>query len=148
VSIVLDGLNLTDLATNGTQFEFRRGTPSDLPEYIGQDDSVPGAAGRDPGQWMKTVLPVRLYGQVIGAGSTLAAQQASFRTRMDAVKAAMDVASLVTITTEDLFGVGSATLSNCRPERMVAETEFGDILWIGFLELTCIDSPPEWVTGS
>jgi hypothetical protein len=60
----------------------------------------------------------------------------------------MDVASLVVIETTDEFGVGSATLSDVQPLRMVAEAEFAEIVWIGRLELECIDSPPEWVTGS
>jgi hypothetical protein len=31
---------------------------------------------------------------------------------------------------------------------MTAQSEFSEIIWIGFLEFECIDSPPEWVTGS
>ena len=57
----------------------------------------------------------------------------------------MDPDSLLTITTAGEFGAASATLENCRPQRMVTQSEFGSIQWIGHLELICIDSPPEWV---
>lgn len=146
--IELDTLDVTDLATNGTLFEFRRGHPSDLAEYVGEDDDVPLAEGMDPGRWRRTSRTVVLYGCVIGTGSTVAAQQASFRTRMDALKAVMDPAELIVISTTGEFGMTSATLSNVRPMRLVAEVEFADLYWSGTLELVCIDSPPEWVEGS
>jgi hypothetical protein len=139
---------VTSLATNGLRFEFRRGMPGDLAEYVGANDDIPYASGQDFGAWRKTKRFVRLYGVVIGTGATLALQQSSFRTRMDALKAVMDVAALVTIETTDEFGLPSATLSDVQPLRMTAETEFADMLWIGFLELECIESPPEWVVGS
>jgi hypothetical protein len=146
--IEIDNLDVTDLSTNGLLFEFRRGMPGDLPEYVGANDDIPYASGQDFGAWRRVKKFVQLYGQVIGSGNTFAEQQASFRSRMDALKAVMDVASLVEIETTDEFGVGSATLSDVQPLRMVAEAEFAEIVWIGRLELECIDSPPEWVTGS
>ena len=146
--IEVDNLDVTDLDTNGLLFEFRRGMPGDLAEYVGANDDIPYASGQDFGAWRKVKRFVQLYGQVIGTGDTFEEQQASFRSRMDALKAVMDVATLVVIETEDEFGVGSATLSDVQPLRMIAEAEFAEIVWIGRLELECIDSPPAWVTGS
>jgi hypothetical protein len=142
--IEIASLDVTDLAANGLRFEYRRGMPGDLAEYVGANDDIPYAEGQDFGAWRRTKLFQQLYGCVIGTGSTVAAQQASFRTRMDALEAAMDVKSLVTIETTGEFGVASATLSSVQPLRMTAVEEFGGIIWIGYLELECIDSPPEW----
>ena len=146
--IEIDSLDVTDLDTNGLMFEFRRGMPGDLAEYVGANDDIPYASGQDFGAWRKVKRLVRLYGTVIGEGSTAEAQQTSFRSRMDALKAVMDVAEVVTIDTTGEFGTASATLSDVQPLRMIAEAEFAEIVWIGVLELECIDSPPEWVIGS
>ena len=146
--IEIDSLDVTDLSNNGLLFEFRRGMPGDLAEYVGANDDIPYAEGQDFGAWRRTKRFVQLYGCVVGAGDSAAEQQASFASRMAALKAAMDVAQLVVIETEDEFGYGSATLSNTQPLRMTAQEEFAGIIWIGYLELESIDSPPEWVTGS
>ena len=144
MSITVGALDVTDLTTNGLLFEFRDGQPSRIPEYVGADDDIPLASGQDPGQWRATVRNVRLYGVVVGTGATLALQQSSFRSRMAALVAVMDVDSLVTITTAGEFGATTATLTNCRPMRMTTEFEFGSVYWTGFLEFTCIKSPPNW----
>lgn len=146
--IEIDSLDVTDLSTNGLLFEFRRGMPGDLAEYVGVNDPIPGAAGMGFGVWTRQKRIVRLYGCVVGTGATSALQQASFATRMAALKAVMDVAELVVIETTGEFGLASATLSDVQPLRMVAEAEFAGITWIGFLELECMDDPPEWVIGS
>ena len=145
MSITLGALNVTDLSTNGLLFEIREGKPFTLAEYIGADDDIPLASGMDPGKWRASSRTVSLYGVCLGSGADLAAQQASFYDRMIALKTVMDPDSLLTITTAGEFGAASATLENCRPQRMVTQSEFGSIQWIGHLELICIDSPPDWV---
>lgn len=142
--IQLAALNVTDLVTNGLMFEFRAGHPSELPNYVGQDDNIPTATGMDPGNWTAKDRTLRLYGCVIGEGATVALQQSSFRSRMAALVAVMDVDSLITISTTGEFGATSASLTNCRPQRMVTEFEFASIYWQGFLELVSIKSPPTW----
>lgn len=142
--IQLATLNVTSLATNGLLFEFRDGQPSRLPEYVGADDDIPEAAGMDPGAWRARSRNLRLYGIVIGTGVTLANQQASFRTRMAALIAVLNPNVLITISTTGEFGAASATLTNVRPKRTVVEFEFGSLYWEGYLELTCIKSPPNW----
>jgi hypothetical protein len=144
VSITLGSLDVTDLTTNGTLFEFRRGTPADLSEYDGQDDTVPEASGMYAGVWTPRRRQLSLYGVVIGTGSTVADQQSSFRTRMAALVAVMNPSSTITISTTGEFGAASATLTSCRPMRMIADFEFASIYWSGVLELTCIKSPPTW----
>lgn len=144
MSITLGALNVTDLTTNGLLFEFRNGSPSELAEYVGTDDDIPLATGMDPGQWRARSRNLRLFGVVIGEGATVALQQSSFRTRMAALVAVMDPAATLTITTANEFGAASATLTSCRPMRMVSEFEFASIYWSGYLELTCIKSPPNW----
>jgi hypothetical protein len=142
--IQLAALDITSLTTNGLMFEFREGQPAGLPEYVGEDDNVPTAAGMDPGNWTAKRRPLRLYGCVIGEGADVAAQQSSFRSRMAALVTVMDVDSLITISTTGEFGAASASLTNCRPQRMVTEFEFASLYWVGFLELVSIKSPPTW----
>jgi hypothetical protein len=146
--IVLDGLELQSLETNGTWFWFTRGGLQSLPEYRGEDDIVPGASGRDPGQWQKDTREIALHGWVFGTSRT------NFRSRADALLATMDVNSLVTVVVHPPnFGLSTgetATLSNVRPLRIVA-AEPSDLWYEGWevtLELSCIDSPPDWVLGS
>ena len=122
--------------------------PGDLSEYVGENDDVPGSEGQFFGQWRRTKRFAQLYGCVIGAGDDAEEQQASFASRMGALKAVMNPAELVEIDTTGEFGVAAATLSDCQPLRMTATEEFGGIIWIGLLELECIDTPPEWVIGS
>ena len=146
--ITLDGLELWQ---EGYRFEFRAGGPDDLPEYVGADDDVPLASGMDPGLWRARSRLVRLRGVVMGEGSTLAAQQISYRTRMDALVTKMDPNTLVDLVAyEPTFGIsGNWTLSDCRPQRLIEERKVADMWWLGVLELLCIDSPPNWtVTGS
>jgi hypothetical protein len=126
VSILLDALDITNLDTNGLLFEFRDGQPSRIPTYRGTDDVIPQASGMYAGQWTADTRELRLYGVVIGTGATSALQQA------------------VTISTTGEFGAASASLTSCRPMRIVTEFEFAAIYWQGFLEFTCIKSPPNW----
>src|SRR5690606_15508795 len=107
--ITLDGLELWQ---EGYRFEFRAGGPDDLPEYVGADDDIPLASGMDPGLWRARSRLVRLRGIVVGQGSTVAAQQTSYRTRMDVLVAKMDPNSLVDIVAyEPTFGIsGNWTL--------------------------------------
>lgn len=143
-TLTIDGLELWQ---DGYRFEFRAGGPDDLPQYVGEDDDVPGAAGQEAGEWRKQNRLVRLYGQVLGTGDDAEAQQTSYRTRMDALVAKMDVNTPVDLVAyAPTFGLsGSSTLSDCRPMRMIPETVVADLCWIGYLELVCIDSPPDWV---
>ena len=144
--LTIDGLELWQ---DGYRFEFRAGGPDDLPEYVGEDDDVPGASGMDAGTWRKKARRVRLYGQVLGTGADAETQQQSYRTRMDALVAKMDVNTPVDLVAyAPTFGLsGSSTLSDCRPMSMTPERVVADLCWIGFLELLCIDSPPDWVAN-
>ena len=147
--IELASLDVTEV-DDGYRFEMRDGTPSDLAEFVGANDNVPEAAGMVFGQWIAKSRRISLYGCVMGSGDTVEEQQASFRTRMNALLTVMNPAIQITITATNEFGVAEATLEGVQPERLEPEAIVADLYWLGYLHLTCIGSPPQWemVAGS
>lgn len=141
-----------DFATNGLRFTFREGGLQSLPTYRGEDDIVPEAAGREAGSWIADTRELKLHGFVQGDGATAQLIRESFRTRFNLLLAVMDVATLVTVTVyPEHFGLATgttATLTNCRPQRIVGPDP-GELAWYeaweGDLTLMCIKSPPTWV---
>ena len=143
-----------DFASNGLRFSFRAGGLQSLATYRGEDDVVPEAAGRSAGLWIADTREITLHGLVDGViqgGTTEQEIREDFATSFALLLAVMVPSSLVTISVyPPHFGlaVGDfATLLNCRPMRIVgpdpAELEWYRS-WEGDLQLTCIDSPPEW----
>jgi hypothetical protein len=151
MSILLGSLDLNALAADGTHFEFIRGGLQSLATFRGEDDIVPEAAGRDPGQWIADIRDLGIHGIVAGAGASAQAGRESFATRSAALVDEMDPATLTTIVvTAPDFGLAvgeTATLSDVRPMRIVGPdpSTLGYEGWEVTLELVCIDSPPNWV---
>ena len=144
-----------DFSSNGLRFSFRAGGLQSLAIYRGEDDVVPEAAGRAAGLWIADTREITLHGLVDGVVQGGASEQEireDFRTAYGLLLAVMVPSNLVTITVyPPHFGLAVdefATLANCRPMRIVgpdpAELEWYRS-WEGDLQLTCIDSPPEWV---
>ena len=148
--LLLDGLELQDLDA-GYWFDVVDGGPDDVPEVIGEDDEVMGAPGLEAGNWIKRSRPVRLFGVVFGDGATDAAARESYRTRMDALVAKMQVSDLHDLVAHPpnfgLAAATAATLSNVRPQRIVGAPARQDASREMTLELVSIDSPPEWVVA-
>lgn len=151
--LVIATLEVQDaIATNGLRFSVIRGGPQSLAKYRGEDDIVPEAAGRDPGQWIADTREVVLHGIVVGDGATAADVQSSFRTRFAALMAVFVPTTLVTLTAHPPnFGLASgttATLTSCRPMEVLGP-EPSERLWYegweGSLRFECIKSPPDWV---
>ena len=137
-----------DWLTSGLRFTFIRGGLQSLPSYRGEDDVVPGASGRDPGQWTADTRDVVLHGLVAGTSRT------NFRTRADTLLAVMDPTSTVTIVAyPPHFGLSTgetATLSSVRPMSITGPDPSANWYegWEVTLEFVCIDSPPDWVLGT
>ena len=104
--LVLDGLELQDLAA-GIWFDVVGGDPDVPPLYVGEDDEVVGASGREPGEWIADIREVKLFGHVRGVGATTALRRAAYRAKVAALVAKMDATALI-----DLVAHGSATMSN------------------------------------
>ncbi len=142
--IVLDGLELQNIS-GGYWFEVRSGGPDDLSTYRGEDDVIPEASGRDAGAWISDTRDLTMYGIVFGTGST---PRESFRTNMDALIAKMDPTGTISIVVHPPnFGLGTgdtATLASVRPMRITGPSVVGHEVREMTLELTCIDSPPDW----
>lgn len=145
-----DGIKIASLevqgsfTSNGLRFHFIRGGDQSLASFRGEDDIIPAAAGRYPGQWIADTRDVALHGVVAGTS------RENFRTNAAALLAVMDPSTLVTITAyPPNFGLGAgdtATLANCRPMRIVG-ADPSDLWYEGWeltLEFVCIDSPPDW----
>ena len=123
-----DGIKIDDLevqadfATNGLRFTFLSGGLQSRPVYVGGDDDVPVASGRDRGQWRAAYRDVALHGIVVGEGATAELQRVSFRQRTAALLAVMQPSSLVTLVVHPPnFGLSAgetATLANVRPIRI------------------------------
>lgn len=150
--IKIGGLEVAaDFASNGLRFTFMRGGLQSLATFVGEDDDVPLAAGKDPGQWRASYRDVALHGIVVGTGSTAQAVRESFRSRAQALLNVMDPATPVSIVAyPPHFGLGtndSATLASCRP-MSIDGPDPAVLLWYEGWEVTlhlrCIDSPPDW----
>jgi hypothetical protein len=154
---VSDGLKIgslelfADYSTSGYRFTVRQGGLQSLPTYRGEDDVVPGAAGRAPGAFVATGLDVELHGIVEGAGADAEATRGSFAQRMAALLALVHSDELVTMTAyPPLFGLAIgevATLADVRPLRLLgpdpAELEWYQA-WEGSIQLESIATDPRW----
>lgn len=152
-----DGIKLgfvelqADFASNGLYFSFASGGLQSLATYRGEDDVMPEARGRYPGNFMVDQREVSLHGFVRGDGADAQALRESFRANFDILLNQMQPNTLVTITVfPPNFGLAvgyMAALASCRPQRIVGPepTQLWYEGWEGTLELVCIDSPPEWV---
>jgi hypothetical protein len=157
---VADGIKIAsqeiaaDFSSNGLRFSFRAGGLQSLATYRGEDDVVPEAAGRSPGLWIADSRDVVLHGLVDGVivgGTTEQEIREDFATAFASLLAVMIPTTLVTITVyPPHFGLEEgtfATLANCRPMRIVGPDP-AELEWYRSVEcdlqLTCIDSPPEW----
>lgn len=121
--IKLDGLELqADFASSGYIFHFQRGGLQSLPTFRGEDDVIPEAAGREPGEYIADSLEIVLHGFIAGAGATAQARRESFRTRAAALIAKMDPSTLVDLVVyPPNFGLATgqtATITNVRPLRI------------------------------
>lgn len=152
-----DGLKIgglevfADFATSGLRFTVTRGGLQSLPTFVGEDDEVVGASGRDPGEWIADTREVAMHGFVVGTGDDAQAIRESFRTRSAALLAKMHVPTLVDIVAyPPFFGLGTgdtATLPDCRPLSIEGPDPV-DLWFEGWevtLRLLCIGSPPDWV---
>lgn len=151
--LVLDGLELQDHAS-GIWFDVVRGGLDDLAEWVGEDDEVLEASGREPGEWMPDVRPLVLFGHIWGVGATRAASRAAYRAKVDALMhrttGKMRPSNLLTLVAhppnEGLSSGQTATLSSLRP---VGHKNGPIAGWEGArsfeLILESIASPPEWV---
>jgi hypothetical protein len=142
--ITVGGLEICDLSA-GYWSEIVAGGLDDLASFRGEDDVVAEASGRDPGQWIADTRTLQIHTFVLADSAT------SYRSRMDALLAKMDPATLVTVVVyAPLFGLGTgqtATLANCRPRNVTGPPAMGDQGRDCVLELVCIDSPPEWTVA-
>ena len=149
--LVLDGLELQDRAA-GIWFDVVEGGLDDLATWVGEDDEVVGATGREPGEWIADVRPLKLFGHVWGVGATGALRRAAYRAKVDALMAKMQPDNLIALVAhppnEGIATGQTATLSDIRP----VGSKPGPIRgWDGArafeLILESIDSPPEWVVA-
>jgi hypothetical protein len=147
--LVLDGLELQDEAA-GIWFDVVAGDLDTIAEYEGEDDKVVDAAGREPGEWIADIRPLKLFGHVWGVGLTRAARQAAYRAKVDALIAKIHTPTLVDLVAHPPnLGIASgetATLSDLRPLGITPGPPRG---WEGArsfdVMLESIASPPEWV---
>lgn len=149
--LVLDGLELQNIAA-GIWFDVVGGDLDALPTFVGEDDVVLGATGREPGEWLADTMELKLFGHVWGVGADGAARRAAYRAKVDALNAKMQASSLVALVAHPKnFGLATgqtATMSDLRPMGSKPGPVRG---WDGArafeLILECIDSPPLWVVA-
>lgn len=149
--LVLDGLELQDLAA-GIWGDIVEGDLDEPASYVGEDDEVVGATGREPGEWIADVREPVLLIHVWGVGATQALRQAAYRAKVDALKAKMNASNLIALVAHPpnmgLASGTTATLSDLRFTGVKSGPVNG---WEGprtfEIHYECIDSPPEWVVA-
>lgn len=151
--LVLGGLELQDNDA-GIWFDVVEGDPDEPALYVGEDDEVVGATGREPGEWLPDVRQVVLFGHVEGVGATPTIRRAAYRAKVNALVAKMDASQLFTLVAHGggrfpNFGLvtgQTATLSDLRFFGVKPGPARG---WEGNrafeIRYECIKSPPNWV---
>lgn len=147
--LVLGGLELQDIAA-GIWGDVVEGDPDEPPMYVGEDDEVVGATGREPGEWLADIREPVLLIHVWGVGATVAARQAAYRAKVDSLRGKMNAENLIALVAHPPnFGLSAgqtATLSDLRFFGVKIGPTRG---WEGArtfeVRYECIDSPPEWV---
>lgn len=145
-----------DLQTTTLAFDLRSGFVE--PATVrGEDDVIPGAAGRDVGARRADTLRIVLEGHVRGIGATRDERALSWRVASDALSAVLDRA-----LTPGALVVGPVVpdewpdaapylglLQNYGLDARVVNAISGPVqahmsyqTWS--IELECVDSPPEW----
>lgn len=145
-----------DLQTATIHLDLRSGFV-EPPTVRGEDDVIPGAAGRDVGARRADVLRIVLEGHVKGVGGTRDERAASWRVASDALAAVLDRALtpgaiVVGPTVPAQFPDAApylGLLQNYGLDARVVNAISGPVLahmsyqtWS--IELECVDSPPEW----
>jgi hypothetical protein len=150
-NLLLDDLEIGDLYVNGMRFTCSLGGPQSLASWRGEDDVVPKASGRDAGLWTPDFRDVAFHGIVQGDGYEAQDIRESFATRAALLVAKMQPDQLLTISAfNPHFGLAEGfmrTLANVRPQRITGPDPaelFWYEAWEITIELTCIDSPPDW----
>lgn len=133
----------TDIQQNpiGIFFEIVMGI-NELPTVRGKDLVVPGRDGRFVTSRRADTLPLELAGIVIGLGSDVAAQQASYRTLMQIVRATFDRAQDPWELAGTLEDGSTATISVRCVDMKVTETA-GSMEAKVMVALESVD--PDWV---
>ena len=127
------------------------------PSVRGEDDVIPGATGRDPGQRTKDVYRFTLQGYVEGTGTDPDERALSWRIATDQLMAVMDFSlspGLVEVGplaparfpgSSPYLGLTGDRELNARCVSMVrgpVQRHMSFQSWS--FEMECIDSPPEW----
>jgi hypothetical protein len=149
-----------DLQTDGIHLDLRSGLHE--PATVrGEDDVIPGAAGRDLGARRKDTRRIILEGHVRGQGGTRDERALDFRTSSDALAVifdrSLDPGTLeVDETAPALFpeaapylGLTGARTITARVVNVITGPVLAHMSYQTYsVELESVDSPPEWVEGS
>lgn len=145
-----------DLQTETIQLDLRSGFV-EPPTVRGEDDVIPGAAGRDVGARRADTLRIVLEGHVRGVGADRDARALSWRVASDALAAVLDRsltpgALRVGPTAPDQFPDAAPYLGLLQMYELDArvvnaisgpvQAHMSYQTWS--IELECVDSPPEW----
>lgn len=149
-----------DLQTTSIHLDLRSGLYE--PATVrGEDDVVPGAAGRDVGARRKDTRRIILEGHIRGQGGTRDERAEDYRVSADALAAILD-RSLdpgelsVGPIAPDLFpdaapylGLTESRSLNARVVNVISGPVLAHMSYQTLsVELECVDSPPEWVAES
>lgn len=145
MTLLIGALNVQSI-TDGYWFDIVENGPADwVAEVRGQRVLIPGRDGlyTPTDAFEPEHLLIRLHGIVVGTGSSHAAVQASYATRMAALKTACDVAARADVTlVSDTWTAQAGFLRFVGPDssRMGGEGRELDI------EFDATD-PPEWTAS-
>lgn len=134
---------------------------AESPDVRGEDDIIPGAAGREPGTRRADVRRIVLQGHVRGTGGTAAERAESWRAATDAMLAAFDMTQIGTL---EVGPAAPGQYPDAAPYLgLSADQQIADVRCIAQVggpvqahmsyqtwsfELQSIASPPEWEASS
>lgn len=138
----------TDIQTANIHLDLVRGY-AEPPEVRGEDDIIPGAAGRQEQSRQKDRRVIRLEGWVKGTGATLLDRQKSWRIATDALLALMSFTlSSGTLTINNNYLGLADTVSksiSCKCINVLGgPIQSGGTFQRWSFDLECVASPPDW----
>ena len=149
--LVWDRGSLYQLQTDKVFFELVQGYDA-FPEVRGEDDVIPGRAGRDRRNRVDDRLIIELRGWVQGQGASRVARQQDFRASVTALMAQFDPtgdAGTLSVVSPYLGLPSGSDAILCYPLPWMESADMAH--YMSFkrfsIELEAVGDPPRWASG-
>jgi hypothetical protein len=139
--LTLDGTSIQQ-SPPGIHLEITRGI-NEIAVFRGKDSSVPHRAGRTPHGHVADIRKLELEGVVLGIGSTIDVQQASYRQLVRGLSALLASASAEPVVLSGILEDGATATINVRVVDFLCDEPASSLAGAPKVALESVD--PDWV---